>query len=799
MQVAADVRYAFRVLRRSPALLAAAVVTLALGIGANTTVFSLANAIVLQPLTFDRENRIVSAEEISKDGQELKVSRLDFDDWQARARSFEAMAVYTAAAANLTGDLDARRIMAASVTPGFFRVFHVQPVIGRTFGDPGKESATPVVISEGLWRSAFGGRKDVLGRILSIDQNPTVVVGVMPAVFDYPFTPHVWMPLDLSKDGSARSAHNFAAIARLRPGVSVAAAQAEMSAVAAQIARENPDGKTSVGAKVTLLHDDLTSFFRPTLVLFVAAAIFVLLIACVNVANIMMAHVRGRTGDIAVRAALGATRRRIVQQVLTETLVLASIGGALGVLVAFWVSRLLMLSPAVRFALRGQSLFSIDVLLFAGGITLLAALLCGAIPALRVARVDLTATLRRASGRAHSDRMRRLFVISEIAVSLALLVGAGLLTRSLLRIVNRPFGFDPSNLTIVEATGSAAGVQLNEFADQVSRRLERIPGVTAVAVMNELPVSGEATTGAFVLEGSDERDQAKWPYAIWHVVNDDYFRTLGVPIVRGRGFRPSDAGGPSAVIISDAAAKRFWPGVDPIGRRLAIPGLDQKTFLGYRDGKQDWMTVVGVAGDTLRPGSQRKTIPELYVPFLQRPPETPLLFLVRSKLPAGVLQAGVIHAVHSVARNVPVGVKSLDNVIGRSLSMIRVRSLAVEIFAALALLLASVGVYGLTANWVQQRRSEIGVRLALGAQRRDIVTLIVGRVMLLTAVGLLAGIALAVPMTGMLRSFLFDVSPTDALTFIVAVSAILVSSLIASVVPLRHAVTVDPVVTLRYE
>ena len=246
-----------------------------------------------------------------------------------------------------------------------------------------------------------------------------------------------------------------------------------------------------------------------------------------------------------------------MQQVLTETLVLASIGGALGVLVAFWVSRLLMLSPAVRFALRGQSLFSTNVLVFACGITLLAALLCGAIPALRVARVDLTATLRRTSGRADSDRMRRLFVISEVAVSLALLVGAGLLTRSLLRIVNRPFGFDPSNLTIVEADGNAAGMQSNEFADQVSRRLERIPGVTAVAVMSELPVSGEATTGGFVLEGSDERDQAKWPYAIWHVVNDDYFRTLGVPIVRGRGFRPSDVGGPSAVIDHRRRGKTF--------------------------------------------------------------------------------------------------------------------------------------------------------------------------------------------------------------------------------------------------
>jgi putative ABC transport system permease protein len=804
----ADLRYALRALRKSPGFTLVAALTLALGIGANSAIFSVVNAVLLRPLPYRAPEQLVTVSHYypSLNGLEAPVSGPGFVDYRDRTRAFDAVAVETAWRPNLTGRGDPERLTGARVSGRFFAAVGVPAALGRTLrpdeDDPGRERV--VVLSDGFWRRRFGGDRAALGQTLTLNGEPYEVVGVMPAGFRDFFVPQAefWRPLALTAEQltAGRTNEWLSLTARLKPGSTIEQARAEMRTLAGQLKQQYPDAyPPDWSLTVTSLHERGTGQVRPALLVLFGAVGFVLLIACANVANLLLARAAGRSREVAVRAALGAPRRRIVRQLLTESVVLALGGGLLGLAVAqFGVRALGALNPA---SLPGDAI-SLDapVLVFALVLSVATGLLFGVAPALQVSRAALQETLREGGRGAAGDRgaqtVRRGLIVAEVALALMLLAGAGLLVKSFARLQGVSPGFDGRNvLTATIALPDAKyprDTQQVAFFDQLLPRLAAIPGVEAVGTASSLPLTGASWTGTFTVEGYDPPANQPGPWGDIRLIGGDFAGALGVPLRRGRLFTERDGpGAPRVAVVDEQMVRRFWPNENPIGKRLAF---------GAAEGEEtEWMEVVGVVGHVRQQGLDDDAHVQLYLPYRQQGGGGMAVMVRTSGDPLRAVPL-VRAAVQAVDRDQPISqVRTMDEILTNSVGRRRLTTVLLAVFAGFALMLACVGLYGVTAYAVTQRTREIGVRMALGAAGPQVVGAFVRDGLRLVAVGLAVGLVGALGAGRLIASQLYDVRPGDPATLAVTAATLAVVAVLASYLPARRATRVDPMTALRSE
>jgi putative ABC transport system permease protein len=799
-----DLRYGLRQLRRNPGFTIVAVLTLALGIGANTAIFSVVNTTLLRPLPYEDSDRLVWAtERFALMPGAAVVNSPDFMAWKKQNQVFQQIGAFNVGVgANLTGAGEPVRVQVTSLTTDFFTMLGVRPVAGRGFlPEEGKEGQDHVaLLSEKLWRKRFGAKPVIQGEAIDLDGKPYTVVGVMPGGIRYP-TADVWTPLALDAPTfSPRSPRwqILTVIGRLRPGTTVRKAQSDLEFITHQMDREYPPQAAPFRAhervEVVPLRQMLVQNVSSLLLILLGAVGFVLLIACANVANLLLSRGMVRARELAVRAALGAGRWRLLRQLLTESLMLAAGGGLMGFFAGWWGARLL--KQLVPSNLPADIRLDARVLVFSAGATVLAVAVFGLFPGMVAASVrageGIKAGVLRNSTRPAAQRLRGLLVVGEVALSLVLLIGAGLLARSFLQLTEVNLGFNPQGLLLATVERPlTAGFNPQPYAVFFDRALERVrslPGVQAAAVTTHFPLGDlhNAVLGIRVQGAAEVRP----PQAISaSSVSPGYFRTLEIPLLEGRDFNDRDVSdAPGVVIVNQSLARQLFGARDPLGQRISFgpPGVP-------------WEEVIGVAADTRNMALGQEPAPEVYSPYLQAP-SFGMTFVLRSSFNPQSLAASVRQAVLSVDKNQPLtDVQSMEEILADSLAPPRFKMLLLGIFALLAMGLAVVGIYGVVAYGVTQRRQEIGIRMALGAQRREILKMVVGQGLKLALIGVAAGVAGAFALTRFLSSLLYGVRPTDPLTF-VAVSLILAAvALLASYIPARRAAKVDPMVALRCE
>ncbi|HEX8144511.1 MAG TPA: ABC transporter permease [Pyrinomonadaceae bacterium] len=807
-----DLRYGARTLLKRPGFTLVAVLTLALGIGANAAIFTVVNAVLLRPLPYQQPEQLVriGGSNLQKGTTLGTFSPQDFYDWRARNTVFESMAAYDGWSPSLTGTGEPERLAAGRVSASFFDVLRARPALGRSFLPSEEERGNHLVavLSYGLWQRRFGANPKIVGQTIMLNGFGYTVVGVMARDFEPPrFSdidferPELWAPFapDLSQWSRSGRAVD-AGIARLKPGVSTEQAQAEMTAIGLQLQQQYPDSNANSGVSIASLQDQLVRSIRPALFVFLAAVGFVLLIACANVANLLLARAATRQREIAIRTALGAGRWRIMRQLLTESLLLAIMGGVLGLLLALWATDFLVALGSDSIPHLGRIGLDARVLSFTMALTVLTGIIFGLVPALQASKPDLNETLkdggRSATGGASRQRMRSFLVVSEIAISLLLLVGAGLLIKSFLRLQQVNPGFDPHNVLAMYVFLPGAkypdDAKQVAFFDQVEQRAAALPGVEAVGMVSNLPISGNYDRVSFYVEGQPVPSPADVPDIERYYVNGGYFRAMSIPLLAGRAFGTQDrAGAPLSVIIGETTARRFWPNESPLGKRINTGNPESPD--------NPWRTVVGVVGDVRHYALDIAPAPQLYLPYTQSPSQQMTLVVRSTNNPESQI-AAVRNAVWAVDRDQPVyNIKTMEGVVSESVAQRRFTMLLLGIFSALALLLAVIGLYGVMTYMVTQRTHEIGVRMALGAQGRDVLKLIVGHAMTLVVIGVCLGLAAAFAMTRVIGSFLYGVSATDPWTFAGVPLLLGAVALAASYIPARRATKVDPMVALRYE
>ncbi|MBV9772848.1 MAG: ABC transporter permease [Gemmatimonadetes bacterium] len=797
-----DLRYGLRALLRSPGFAVVAILTMALGIGASTAIFGVVDAVLLRPLPFPEPERLVRIRGVGESGGEGNVSVPNFEDWRAMSRSFEEMGIGTQWPVNLTGD-SPERVGGAVVSSGFFRTLGVRPALGRTFlpGEDRVGGPRVVVLAHDLWRRRFGGDPGVLGRTLQLDGEGFTVVGVMPADFHPPFQERetaLWKPIGFRMTaGSAdeRSSAYFQVVGRLRPGVTPEQAREEMRAVARRLEERYPQADRGLSARVQPLHEAVAGDLRPALLVLLAAVGCVLLIACANVASLLLARVAARRREMAVRGALGATRVRIARQLLTEALLLSLLAGALGVLLSVWGSQLLVaLSP---FDLPGLVDVGTDwrVLAFALAASLGTGVLFGMIPAVHASRADLHGAIKegaRGSSGGRHVTARALLVVSEVALALVLLCGAGLLLRSFALLRRVDPGFDPAHVLAVDLVLPQSRYTTSEAQAALYRRvldnLRAIPGVASAGATTTLPLSGDQLSSGFIVEGRETPAPGASHEAGLDMVSPDYFRTLGIALRRGRAFTDRDgAKAPSVVVVNETLARRYFPGTDPVGERIRLDGSDQPS------------EIVGVAADVRHRALGTEAPPTVYVPFEQSALPFATL-VVRTAADPEAFAGAARRAVLAADPHQPVSrVRSMSQVLAGSVAEQRFNLLLLGAFAAAAMTLAAIGLYGVMAYSVAQRSREIGIRMALGAAPRDAVRLVVGEGIRLALAGGVLGLVAAAAATRLLASLLYRVTPGDPWTFAAVVALLGGTALLASYLPARRATRVDPMVSLRSE
>jgi putative ABC transport system permease protein len=802
-QLVQDLRYALRSLFRQPAFAITAIVTLALGIGATAAIFSVVNAMLLRPLPFPEPDRLVAVQNFwTKTGQTSQnVSAPDFHDWVAASGSFESIGYYTGGEWSVTVNGAADYAMAFRITPGFLSALRPRAIAGRLWTDDEQRPGGPltVVITEDYWRRQFNGDQQAVGSTIKFGDRIHTIVGVLDAGTRFPSRADFYYPAWTTAETASRSGHNYRVLARLRDGVSIEQAQLEMDAIAARLEQQYPESNTGKRVALTALQELVVGGTRQTVYVLFGAVAVVLLIACANVANLLLAKSAIRRREMVVRAAVGASRARLVRQLLTESALLGVLAAALGVWLArFGVLALMATAPA---GLPRIAEVRVDgmVLLFALGVALAASALFGLAPALQVSRVELADGMRQggkgASTGAKTGFARSAFVIAEVALAVMLVSGAGLLARSLAALASVDMGFNADRilvvLTAVPVASRDEAPRATAFYRDLLADLEATPGIQSVSAVTSLP-SRVRSTGAYAIEGLPApTDLANSPQAVLNVVAPDYFETLGVSLASGRDFSDADrAGAPMVAIINESLARTSFPGQDPIGRRIQC-GLDTLEF----------MTIVGVATDIRTGGPASPAQPEIFMPFEQHPmPATSMNVLVRPQ--AGEPQALtelVRRKVQSLDPDVPVRASTMTGTLEQATATPRFRTYLLVVFAGIALVLAAAGIYGVMSYTVSQRVPELGVRIALGATPGSIMRLVLSHGALLACAGLALGVGLALASGRLLDGLLFGVTPRDPWSLVAVTAVVAAATLAACYIPGRRAVRVDPMVALRAE
>jgi putative ABC transport system permease protein len=817
--LAQDLRYGLRMLAKHPGFTVVSVLTLALGIGANTAIFSVVNAVILRPLPYPHSDRIVSIWETepSGPGNLYPNTGPDYVDWKAQNRVFDTMGAVFVTSGALTGTSEPLQIQGFEVSPEILDLLGARPIMGRNFAADETESGhdSEVILSYGLWQRAFGGQPDVLESKITLDGRPYTVTGVMPRGFEFPHIwgnkPEYWVPLNLrsAEWRKSRGNHWLWVLGRMKPGVSLERVSADMKAISGRLTQQYPVTNTGVEAKVVGLQARLTEQVRPALWMLFATVGFLMLIASVNVANLLLAKAVGRKREIAIRMAVGSGRWRVVRQLITESVLLFLIGGAAGLLVGSAALRLLLHYAPVGYVPEIVSV-RLDVYVFL--ITLLAALVLGTaaglVPALHASRKDVQDSLKEGSQTVATARSlpRSLLTAGEIAMALMMVIGAGLAVRSLVKLLGVQPGFDPRNVLTARIAlpetrysspkcknvqGDCPDDRYAAFYQRLQERLEALPGVKSVSFTSKLPLEG-GSNGVIVVEGQAlPKDMWSSPLVEWSTVMPGYFHTAHIPVLRGRDFTPYDNNqdAPKVAIINRTMADKFWPHQDPIGKHFA-----------HNDPHPKWFTVVGVVGDVLQYGlDQTATAPEAYFPEYQDE-SSYLAVLVRTAgRPLDQLPT-VRRVIHELDPQLPVAnPRELEEVVTGSSSQQRFLALLLGLFAGLALLLAAVGIYGVIAYSVAQRTHELGIRIALGAGGRDLLRMVVGEGLRMALAGVIVGLAGAWGLTRFIASLLYGVRPSDPVTFAAVPAVLILVAVLACFIPALRATKVDPMVALRYE
>jgi putative ABC transport system permease protein len=801
-QLLQDIRYGLRFLRRGPGFTAVAVLTLALGIGASTAIFSAVNPILFESLPYPHADRVMMIWDFGPDGSRADVTFGTFRELVERSRSFDAMAVMRLWQPTMTGGAEPERLNGQRVSAGYFRVLGVMPALGRDFdpSDDGPNGPKVAIISDGLWQRRFGADRAIVGRQITLDDDAYSVIGVMPRGFENVLASQAetWTPLQYDMSQDRAWGHHLRMVGRLRPGIGKEQAGRELNVLAqapVQVFPRQPWASLKQGLMVNALQDDLTRGVKPALLAVLGAVLLVLLIACVNVTNLLLARGAQRRGEFALRVALGAGRMRLVRQLLTESLLLAALGGALGMLVAdYGVSALVALSPPESPRVSAIGING-TVFAFALGITTLIGLAVGLIPALHASRSDLHTGLQQVSQRSTGGHQltRRALVVAEVALSLVLLVSAGLLLRSMQRLFAVSPGFDASNLLTMQVQTSGHRFDddgtTHRFFEQALEAARHVPGVSAAALTSQLPLSGDTDEYGVHFESNPapEEDHTAFLY----VVTPGYFEVMGIPLRRGRLLDTHDKAGASvAVLISESLAKRRFPAADPIGQRLHI---------GPNDGP--WNTVVGVVGDVKQTSLALSRPDAVYItPTQWRFANGAMSLVVRARGESAALVPAIRNAIWSVDKDQPVvRVATMKDLLAVSAAERRFALVLFEAFGIVALALAATGIYGLLSGSVTERTREIGVRLALGASRGHILSMIVRQGMTLTGLGVLIGLSGAVLASQAIVSLLFGVSRLDPVTYLGVIALLAGVSVVACWIPAWRAARVDPSITLRAE
>ena len=807
-----DLKYAFRMLLKAPVFAVIAILTLALGIGANSAIFSVIDTVLLRPLPFKNPDEIVNIwGRYANDSGNVRGNVHSFPDYvdlRDHSQAIAAMAAYTRTAGTLTNGEDAKYLEGIAITPEVFDVLGVPPLLGRAFTkeDAKNEANRVVVLTYPFWKSAFAGDPKIIGQQVTLSSRPHTVIGVMPPEWKFPIEDgHIEYALPLEYFGTQvlgnRGSHFLTVVGRLKPGVAIQTAEAELTAIAGRLSKQYPDTNLNfIGAAVVKLHSDVVGDVRPALMVLLGAVALVLLIACANVANLLLARAASRSREIAIRTALGASRALVIRQLLCESLLLAILGGSAGLLLAWWGVDLLGAAGPQGLPHLGQIKVNTSVCVFTFVLAIGSTLLFGLIPALQVSRPAVNESLQQgakgSTGGLHTNRLRAFLVVSQVSLSLLLLAGAGLLIKSFFNLRATNPGFDP--VRVMTMSINLPRIRYPEIDQQVRTydaildKLAVIPGVESVGGVNPIPLGDNQRSSSFMPSGAAPLPRGNHPGASYLLVKPDYFRTMKIPVLQGRAISRTDTkDSPMVIMINEAFAQKHFAGKNPIGQQVMVDQPENK-FLAYE--------VVGVVANTRHDSLAQPQGPEMYVPFAQDPGRSLDIVLRVSSTNLVGLNADVKRAVHEVDKDIYVpALDPMTRFVDTHLAQPRFNMMLLAVFAGVAMVLAAIGIYGVIAYSVTQRTREIGIRMALGARRSQMLGMILRQSMTLVIVGIVIGFAVALAATRVMATLLYGVSANDASIYAAVIALLGLAALLASYVPARRAMRVDPMVALRYE